>query len=90
LFPTRFDVLADGTPQSWRLDAGNPTLGTVGWITLVTGLVVAAIGVNDWQASSPLLFKAADAPFVELAGAAIGGGGLALILSARPSASKVR
>lgn len=90
LFSTRFDLLADGTPQSWRLDAGNPTLHTAGWISLVTGLVVAALGVNDWQSSSPLLFKGSQASLVELSGACISAGGIALILTTRPSASRVR
>ncbi len=90
LFATRFDVQADGTPQTWRLDAGNPALYPAGWGFLFAGILVAAVGVNDWQSSSPLLFKSSDASLVELVGALIGGGGVALILTTRPSASRVR
>ena len=89
LFNSRFQIVADGRPQTWRLDAGNPSLQVAGWAALLAGLIVAAIGVNDASSASPLLFHPASAPYVEMAGAVVGGVGLAVVFSTRPSATRV-
>jgi len=91
LFNKKFDVVAQGGPQTWKLNAGNPWGFWGGWLIATVGFTAAVMGGLYW-AGTPGLgnLPGADIAILMIGGVSVGSGGIVLMIPNYPSATRTQ
>ena len=89
MFSKTFDVVADGTAQSWLLNGGNQTLSATGFVTYLVGVGVLTVGFFALIGPG-LNVSQTHGIILTVGGAAVTVGGLVLNFAMKPTVRRVR